>query len=88
MFGPALALIVLCIVGSSNRNVVIVLLVIAVGTNAGTYCGFNINHIDLSPVHAGTLMGITNSTAAIFSILAPLAVDLISNLSGYKEVSS
>lgn len=54
-----------------------VLLVIAVGMNAATYSGFNVNHIDLSPTHAGTLMGITNSISNVFSILAPLAVKVV-----------
>lgn len=81
---PALLLITLCIVGASSKNVVILLLVLAV--SSGTNCGMNLNHIDLSPIHAGTLMAMTNSTAAIFAILAPLAVGGIESLTGYKEV--
>lgn len=85
---PALSLISLCLTGTSSKNIVIFFLVLAVSSNAGTNCGMNLNHIDLSPVHAGTLMGITNSIGAIFSILAPLAVGAIESITGYKEVSN
>lgn len=83
---PALSLIALCLIGTSSKNLVVFFLVLAVSTNAGTNCGMNLNHIDLSPVYAGTLMGITNSIAAIFAILAPLAVGAIEDITGYKEV--
>ncbi|XP_023014226.2 putative inorganic phosphate cotransporter [Leptinotarsa decemlineata] len=82
---PALALISLIFVEAGNKVATIVILVIAVGFNAGQLSGFNLNHIDLSPVHSGTLMAITNSTGAIASILAPLAVDLFRKISGYEE---
>lgn len=88
VFTPALSLITLCLVGVSNKNVVIFLLVLAVSSNAGVNCGMNLNHIDLSPIHAGTLMAMTNSSAAIFSILAPLAVGGIESITGYTEVKT
>lgn len=87
MFTPTLSLVVLCLVGTSSKNLVIFLLVVAVASNAGINCGMNLNHIDLAPIHAGILMAITNSIAAIFSILAPLSVGAIETLSGYTEVS-
>ncbi|CAH1276049.1 unnamed protein product [Diabrotica balteata] len=80
---PAVALISLCFIDTKWST--ISLLVIAMGFNAAQYSGFNINHIDLSPIHAGTLMAITNSFATICSILAPLAVDLIRIISGFEE---
>ncbi|XP_050502755.1 putative inorganic phosphate cotransporter [Diabrotica virgifera virgifera] len=80
---PAVALISLCFIDTKWST--ISLLVIAMGFNAAQYSGFNINHIDLSPIHAGTLMAITNSFATICSILAPLAVDLIRIMTGFEE---
>lgn len=80
--GPALALLGLAFVGSDQKILALILLVIAVGANAGVYSGFNVNHIDLSPNHAGIMMGITNSLSNIFSIIAPLAVKVIP----YEEV--
>ncbi|CAG9865516.1 unnamed protein product [Phyllotreta striolata] len=80
---PGLTLIALCFV--ENKIATVVLLVIAVGLNSAQYSGFNINHIDLSPVHAGTMMAITNSMATIASIIAPLYMDLVENLGDYDE---
>ncbi|KAG5861977.1 putative inorganic phosphate cotransporter, partial [Gonioctena quinquepunctata] len=82
---PALALFSLIFVGSESKTITIVILVVGVGFNAGQLSGFNLNHIDLSPVHAGTLVAITNSAATVAAILAPLSVDLFQTISGYDE---
>ena len=39
--------------------------------------GMQVNHIDLSPNYAGTLMGITNFAANVVSIVAPLIVGVV-----------
>ncbi|XP_056640310.1 putative inorganic phosphate cotransporter [Diorhabda sublineata] len=80
---PAITLLTLIWIDSKWGTIAV--LVIAMGFNAAQYSGFNINHIDLSPVHAGTMMAITNSAATVCSILAPLAVDLFIYISGYEE---
>ncbi|KAJ8929841.1 hypothetical protein NQ314_017445 [Rhamnusium bicolor] len=85
LFVPALALFSLILVGSTEKTLTIVILVIAVGFNSATLSGFNVNHIDIAPVHAGTLMGLANTAATICAIVAPLAVDAISYISGYVE---
>ncbi|XP_030377028.1 putative inorganic phosphate cotransporter [Scaptodrosophila lebanonensis] len=76
MWLPALALLGLGYItaGGDNAKVAIALLTIAVATNSATYLGFHVNHIDLSPNFAGTLMGISNCAANVMSILAPLSV--------------
>ncbi|CAH1100630.1 unnamed protein product [Psylliodes chrysocephalus] len=84
-FIPAIALVSIIFIDSDNKVLIETILVITVAFNAGHYCGFNINHIDLSPTFSGTLMGITNSISAIFTIMAPLAVDAVKSFSGYKE---
>ncbi|XP_003424100.3 putative inorganic phosphate cotransporter isoform X1 [Nasonia vitripennis] len=71
-WGPALALLALCFVDVANKSVPVTLLIIAVGLNAGAICGFQINHIDLSPNFAGTMMSITNCVASIIAIIAPI----------------
>jgi len=53
------------------------ILIIAVSSNIAACCGHNVNHMDLSPNFAGTLMGFTNTTATICSILAPLIAGVI-----------
>ncbi|KAG5880074.1 hypothetical protein JTB14_034705 [Gonioctena quinquepunctata] len=85
LYVPALALISLCFVGKHDKTLTVFILVIAVGFNAAQYCGFNVNHMDLSPVHAGVLMGITNGSSTVFSILAPLTVDAVRIVTGYEE---
>lgn len=73
---PAVALIFLSLL-ETDKGTVIGLLVVAVGFNAAIFSGYNVNHIDLSPNHSGTLMGITNGCSNIFSIIAPLLVQFI-----------
>ena len=75
LWGPMTALIALAYVTSKDQSTLAVTLVtVAVGINAATYLGFQINHLDLAPNHSGTLMGITNCSANIMSIIAPLLV--------------
>lgn len=69
---PAAALIGLGYVSTDQPKLAVTILVIAVATNIAAYCGHNVNHMDLSPNFAGSLMGVTNSAANILSILAPL----------------
>ncbi|XP_055837640.1 putative inorganic phosphate cotransporter [Episyrphus balteatus] len=74
---PMVALIALGYVTAEHKKLAIALLTIAVGVNSATYLGFQVNHIDLSPNFAGTLMGITNCAANVMSIVAPLTVGII-----------
>ncbi|KAJ8980966.1 hypothetical protein NQ317_013420 [Molorchus minor] len=85
LFVPAFALFALLLVDGTQKTTTIFILVIAVGFNAGQFSGFHLNHIDISPTHSGTLMGITNSLSNIFGILAPLAVDAVKSVSGQAE---
>lgn len=74
---PAIALIGLGYVQPNNPDLAVGLLTVAVGMNAATYVGFQVNHIDLAPKHAGTMMGITNAAANVMSIIAPIIVGVI-----------
>ncbi|CAH0563482.1 unnamed protein product [Brassicogethes aeneus] len=85
LFIPAAALVALAFLPKEQGTLAIVLLVVAVGINSATFCGYNVNHIDISPNHAGVLMGITNSVSNVCSILAPLAIDGIRAMTGYDE---
>ncbi|KAF5293587.1 hypothetical protein FQA39_LY03072 [Lamprigera yunnana] len=79
LYTPAAALIILGFYGHGldTTGMVISLLIIAVGSNAAHMCGYQVNHLDLSPTYAGTLMGITNGFSNIFSILGPLLVHYV-----------
>ncbi|XP_031833740.1 putative inorganic phosphate cotransporter isoform X2 [Nomia melanderi] len=76
-WGPAIALICLAAIPIESSGVVVAILAIAVGLNAGALCGFQINHIDLSPNFAGTMMSITNCIASVIAIIAPLICGVI-----------
>ncbi|KAH8307261.1 hypothetical protein KR044_008643 [Drosophila immigrans] len=74
---PAIFLIGLSFLDSSQKTFAIVLMSVSVGINAGSTIGSALNTIDLSPNHAGILMGIVNTGANIIPILTPLLVGLI-----------
>ncbi|KAK9300538.1 hypothetical protein QLX08_006865 [Tetragonisca angustula] len=76
-WGPAIALIFLSTMSVHDPIIATAILVIAVGLNAGSLCGFQINHIDLSPNFAGTMMSITNCIASITAIIAPVVCNMI-----------
>ncbi|KAK9300539.1 hypothetical protein QLX08_006866 [Tetragonisca angustula] len=74
---PAATLIGLGYVNKEQPEIAKALLIFAVASNVAIYCGHNVNHMDLSPNFAGSLMGITNTVANICSILAPLVASII-----------
>ncbi|CAK9829685.1 Putative inorganic phosphate cotransporter [Anthophora retusa] len=76
-WGPAAALICLATMSVHDPVVSVAILIVAVGLNAGSLCGFQINHIDLSPNFAGTMMSITNCIASVIAIIAPLICSVI-----------
>ncbi|KFB49315.1 AGAP006595-PA-like protein [Anopheles sinensis] len=45
---------------------------IAVGCGSFAWCGFAVNHLDLSPKSAGVLMGISNTFSTVAGILTPI----------------
>lgn len=71
-YGPAIALIIASYTGCS-RAVTVAILTIGVGLNGGIYAGFKINHLDLTPRYAGVLMAVTNCSANLAGLLAPIA---------------
>lgn len=77
MWVPMLGLLVLGYMGKEKETLVIGLLILIVGLKSACYLGFQMNHIDLSPNFAGTLMGMTNGTSHVFSVLAPVTVGFV-----------
>ncbi|KAL4708199.1 hypothetical protein ACJJTC_005341 [Scirpophaga incertulas] len=76
-WGPAAALLGLSYLPANSLTLAVVILTITVGLNGAHYVGFMLSHIDLSPNFASTLMGITNCSGAIFSLMAPLTVSVV-----------
>lgn len=75
-WGGSLGLLGLALSGS-NTDVAVFLYTITITINCCIYMGFNVNHLDLTPNFARILMGITNGTANITAIIAPLFVGLV-----------
>jgi sugar phosphate permease len=57
----------------------VVVLTLAVGINGAVNGGCITNHVDISPNHAGILMGITNTAANTCGIVAPFVAGLLTN---------
>lgn len=70
-FGPAICLIAASYTGC-NRALTVGLLTLGIGLNGGIYSGFKINHLDITPRFAGILMALTNCTANLAGLLAPI----------------
>ncbi|XP_058461728.1 sialin-like [Malaya genurostris] len=50
---------------------------VAVAMGAFAWCGYAVNHLDLSPKSAGVLMGISNSIATIAGIASPIVTGYV-----------
>jgi len=57
-----------------NRILIVCAVVIAVATAGLAVSGYGVNHLDLAPKHAGTLMGLTSTLATVPGILGPQVV--------------
>ncbi|KAG8233656.1 hypothetical protein J437_LFUL013702, partial [Ladona fulva] len=77
LWGPGLALLGLGFIPENEPILAVGLLTAAVGLNGASYIGFQVNHLDLSPNFAGTLMGIANCLSNIMGIIAPLVAGKI-----------
>lgn len=77
-YGPGIALIAASYTGC-NRILTLAILTVGVGLNGGIYSGFKINHLDITPRFAGVLMAITNCSANLAGLLAPIAAGILIN---------
>ena len=65
----------------SDATWAVVLLTLGVALSGSSYTGFLVNHMDLAPKYAGTLLGLTNSLSATSGFIAPyVAAVLTSNV--------
>lgn len=74
---PAISLGLVGFMPRDRPEFSVALLILNGGISAGGLCGFQVNHLDLSPNHSGILMGLTNGFSSIFSIISPLIVQYI-----------
>lgn len=75
-YGPAIALVCASYTGC-DPPLTVAILTIGVGLNGGIYSGFKVNHLDISPRFAGILMSLTNCTANLTGLLAPIVAGYI-----------
>jgi len=71
--------VLLCSVGflGCNRILVVCAVILAVGCTGLAMSGFGVNHLDLAPIYAGTLMGLTNTLATVPGFLGPQVVGIL-----------
>ncbi|XP_054270084.1 putative inorganic phosphate cotransporter [Macrosteles quadrilineatus] len=75
-WGGGAALLGMAFAGK-NSTLAFTLYTISITLNCCVYMGFNVNHLDLSPNFARILMGISNGSANITAIIAPLFVGAV-----------
>jgi len=71
MFGAGIFLIGLSYLDCTQTELAVVLLVMAVSMSGFVYSGYFVNHMDIAPQYAGTLMGISNGLGAMSGFIAP-----------------
>ncbi|XP_053963959.1 putative inorganic phosphate cotransporter [Anastrepha ludens] len=74
---PAVTLIALGYITREQADLAVILLTLTVGINSAVHFGFQVNHIDLTPNFAGTLVGLTNGISHVVSTMAPLLVGYV-----------
>ncbi|VEN35356.1 unnamed protein product [Callosobruchus maculatus] len=74
---PAMSLTAIGFIPKEEATLSVVILILNGAFQSGGFCGYQVNHMDLSPNHCGVLMGITNGTTSVFSIISPLIVQFI-----------
>ena len=72
MCGPALAMIILNIIETSNETVVITIMVIVIALNAGVNCGYQANHLDLTQNLCAVTISLSSTIDNVFSLFAPI----------------
>ncbi|KAG5898539.1 hypothetical protein JTB14_038490 [Gonioctena quinquepunctata] len=69
---PGLALFVLGNCGPNDYKTAVSALIVAGSVSSACLSGHMINHMDLSPNHSGTLMGLANQVAVSAIALEPI----------------
>ncbi|XP_011178035.1 putative inorganic phosphate cotransporter [Zeugodacus cucurbitae] len=74
---PVVTLIWLGYMTREQADLAVFLLTFTVSISTTLHLGFQVNHIDLAPNFAGTLVSLTNCAANVCSIIAPLLVGFV-----------
>lgn len=80
MLVPAVLLIGLGYLDCTQPVLAITLLVLGVSLTGIQYSGWIVNHMDIAPMFAGILFGISNSVAAVTGFLSPVIVGVVTEV--------
>jgi len=70
-------LIGLSFLDCSQTALAVTLLTVAVSVSGCVFSGYFVNHMDIAPQYAGTLMGISNCVAASSGFIAPFVASVL-----------
>jgi len=76
-FGASALLIGLSFLDCTQTALAVTLLTIAVSVSGCVFSGYLVNHMDIAPQYAGTLMGISNGIAASSGFIAPYIASIL-----------
>lgn len=76
-FGPSVLLVGLSFLDCSQTALAVALLTVAVSVSGCVFSGYFVNHMDIAPQYAGTLMGISNCVAASSGFIAPYVTSVL-----------
>lgn len=77
LVGPAACLIGLSFIDCTQTGLAVAVLVMAVTVSGFVFSGYFVNHMDIAPRYAGTLMGIANGLSASAGFIAPYVASVV-----------
>ncbi|XP_077289178.1 putative inorganic phosphate cotransporter isoform X2 [Arctopsyche grandis] len=77
MWGAAFSLVILTFIPVGAVTSAVITLIVTVSLKSAILVGFHVNHIDLSPNFAGTMMSLSNTASNTCAVIAPITAGLI-----------
>jgi len=77
LLGGALFLVGVSFLNCTQTALAVTFMSLATTMSGVSLCGFFVNHMDIAPQYAGTLMGISNGIAAASGFIAPLIASVL-----------
>jgi len=77
LVGGAVFLVGLSFLDCTQTALAVTLLTLSLAVASASSSGFFVNNIDIAPLYAGTLMGVSNGIAAASGFIAPVVTAVI-----------